>query len=297
MFKLLKWAVVLVVVLVVAAVVGLYLSLGVIVKRVVQTEGTKQLNVPTTLSSASVGVTSGSIGFKDFAIGSPAGFTAPQMFMVGGLKVDTAGVTHLKDKPLHVTLIAIDGPKLVVEQKGLELNFKKLMDGLPPKGEPSPSTAGDNPTKLIIDKLTVTNPTVQFIPDAGSLAGGAAGNALGAFGDLGKKAAAEATKQADKAVKPMTVTLPTFDVANIGNADGRGQGAEIKDVVVAVVQAMAQQAAKDHNLPIDPALLGGNLDSVKDKAKDAIQDQIQKNVGKLPGGAGDLLKGLGGGKK
>ena len=290
MFKLLKYAVVLVLVLIVGAIVAVYLGLGYVVKTVVQKEGTAQLNVPTTLDSASVGVTTGSIGFKGFALGSPAGFTAPQMLTVGGLTVETTGITHLRDKPLHVTLIQLDAPHLVLEQKGMQLNFKVLMDGLPSAGAPSPKTADANPIRLIIDKLTVAPTTVDVIPDAAGLAGGVAGNALGAFGDLGKKAAAQAESQAGKAVKPTTVSISGFDLSNIGNADGKGQGVEIKDVAAAVLQAMVAKAAKDNNLPIPAALLGGDLGSVQGKIGGAMQDQIKKQ-------AGDMLKGvLGGGK-
>ena len=295
MFKLLKYLVILIVVLVIGAAVAAYLSLGYVVKQVVQKEGTAQLNVPTTLGSAHLGLTSGSIGLTDLAIGSPAGFTAPQMLSVGSLKVDTAGITHLRDKPLHVTDIQVDAPKLVVEQHGMKLNFKELMDNLPGKSpatgepKPSPSTANQNPTKLVIDTLAITNATVQFIPDAA----GVADNALGGLGDVGKLAAKQADKQLGKSIKPTTVTLPSLTVRNIGNADGKMQGAEIKDVATAVITAMAQSAAKSANLPFDPALLNGNLDSVKGKAGDEIQQQLKK----LPGGAGGLLNGVLGGSK
>lgn len=302
MFKWIRRLVILVVLLVVGGVVALYLSLGRIVKSVVQKEGTEQLHVTTTLSSASVGVTSGSIGFKDFALGSPAGFSAPAMLTVGGLTVDTAGVTHLRDKPLHVTTIQLDAPHLVIEQKGTTLNFKALMDGLPgkaPAGEakPSPATADQNPLKLVIDTLNVNNATVEFIPDAAGTVNGVAGNALGALGDLGKQATAQADKQLAKQLKPMTITLPTMDVKNIGNADGKMQGAEVKDVVTAVIQAMVAKAVQDHNLPIPSALLQGNLASVKDKVSDTVQDEIKKQTGNLPGGAGKLLNGVLGGDK
>lgn len=294
-FKLLKYLVILVVVVVILAIGGLYFSLNYLVKSVVVNQGTAQLGVPTTLGSATLGLTGGSVGLKDFAVGSPQGFTAPQMLSVGNLKVDTAGLTHLMDKPLHVTDIQVDAPKLVIEQKGLTLNFKELLDHLPGKtatGESKPSsTPGtSNPTKLVIDTLAINNATVEIIPDAG----GAASGALGALGDVGKLAAKQADKQLDKAgIKPVTVTLPSLEVKNIGNTDGKMEGAEVKDVAAAIIQAMAASAAKSANLPIDPALLSGNLDSIKDKAGDEVQKQLKK----LPGGAGDAIKGLLGGKK
>ena len=80
---------------------------------------------------------------------------------------------------------------------------------------------------------------------------------------------------------------------NVGNADGKMQGAEVKDVAAAVIEAMAASAAKTANLPIDPGLIGGNLDTVKGK----LGDQVQSQLDKLPGGAGGLLNGVLGGKK
>ncbi len=295
MFKLLKLLVVVVVVLVIGAAVAAYLGLGYVVKRVVEAEGTAQLNVPTTVASATLGLTTGGIGLTDLAIGSPAGYSAPQLFAVHGLKVETAGLTHLRDRPLHVTTIAVDAPKLVVEQHGLQLNVQALLDHLPnrsPAGEskPSPATAEKNPVKLVIDTISITNATVQFIPDAN----GAASEALHGLGDLGKQLSGLAAKQLDQQLKATTVTLPTLTVKNVGNTDGKMQGAEIKDVAAAVIEAMASSAAKSANLPIDPAVLGGNVDSVKGKLPDGVQQQLDK----LPGGAGGLVNGfLNGGKK
>ncbi len=294
MFKLLKYLVILVVVLVVGAIIAAYFGVEYAVKRVVQAEGTAQLNVPVTIGSAGLNPFSGSVSVSGLTIGSPTGFTAPQMLSVGSSKVATTGLTHLLDKPLHVTLIEVDSTKLVIEQHGLKLNFKELLDGLPQKSatgetKPSPSTAGSNPMRFVIDTLSINGSTVDFIPDAA----GAAGGVLGKFGAAGAFAAHEADKKLDNSVKPTTITLPSLEVKNIGNADGKMQGAEVKDVVTAIVTAMAQSAIKTANLPIDPSLLSGNLDSVKGKASDAVQKQLDK----LPGGTGNMLNGLMGGKK
>ena len=294
-FKLLKYLVYLIVVLVIAAAVGGYLLLNYAVKRVVQAEGTAQLHVPTTVGSATVGLTTGGISFKDLALGSPAGFTAPQMLTVGGFAVTTPGLTHLRDKPLHVNTIALDAPHLVVEQHGTHLNFKALLDGLPGRtatGEPKPSadTAGQNPVKVVIDRVTISNATVGFVPDAGGTAAGV----LGAFGKIGQAAGHVAGQALDHQVKPVTVTLPDLTIKDIGNADGKMQGVEIKDVAAAVIEAMASAAAKTANLPIDPSLLDTNLGSVRDKLGGGVQQQLDQ----LPGGAGNVIGGLlGGGKK
>ncbi len=295
MFKLLKYLVILIVLAVVAGVAALYLSLDGIVKRVVEMEGTAQLNVPTTLGGASLGLLHGTVGLTELAVGSPAGFTAPQMLTVGGLTVDTGGITHLRDKPIRVADVELKAPHLVVEQKGTTLNVKQLLAGLPGRDAagrpaPSPATADQNPVRLVIDHLAITGATVDLIPDAG----GAASSALGGLGgNLGRAAGHVAGQALDKQVKPVTVTLPTLDLKDIGNTDGKMQGAEIKDVAAAVIEAMAAAAAKSEDLPFDPGLMSGNLDSVKDK----VGSQVQGQLDKLPGGAGKVLGGLLGGNK
>ena len=299
MFKWVRRLIFLAILLVVAVVAAAYFGVNWAVKRAVAYEGTQQLGVPVTVDGVSVGWTTGGIGFKEVDLGSPAGFTAPKMFTVGSLSVATTGITHLRDRPVHVTDIEVDAPHLVIEQKGSKFNFKELLNNLPGKtaggeSQPSPATADKNPTKLVIDKLAINNPTVEIIPDASGTLDSVAGNALGGLGTLGKQASALADKQLDRSVKPMTVTMASLTLTNIGNADGRGQGVEVKDVAAAVVQAMVAEAIKQNNLPIPPAVLQGNLASVKDKVGDAVKQQLQ---GKFPGGAGKLLDNVFGGNK
>ncbi len=290
-FKLLKYLVLLVLVAVIGAAVAAYVGVNYVVRRVIEKEATAQLGVPTALGGATLGWTTGGIGLINLSVGSPAGFTAPQMLGVGSLEVATPGFTHLLDKPLHVTTIAVDAPRLVLEQKGLTLNVQALLGHLPngtPGGErgPSPSTAGRNPLRLVIDTITIDHATVDVVPDPAGAASGLLGGRLGA---LGRAVGEQADKRLMKNLQPQTVTLPSLTVKNVGNADGRMQGAEVKDVAAAVIEAMAASAAKTAGLPIDPAALGGNLDSVKG----TVQDQFNK----LPGGAGGLLNGVLGGTK
>ena len=58
----------------VIAVVGVYLSLGSIVKTAVQKGGTHALGVETTLSSASVNLFGGDLGLNELAVRNPPGF-------------------------------------------------------------------------------------------------------------------------------------------------------------------------------------------------------------------------------
>ena len=67
-----KWLIRIIVALVILLVVGvfaLYLSLDHIVKSVVESQGTEQLNVPTTLGSVDLGLFKGTVSMDDMAIG------------------------------------------------------------------------------------------------------------------------------------------------------------------------------------------------------------------------------------
>jgi hypothetical protein len=223
----------------------------------------------TTLASVNLGLVSGTVSLDSFAIGSPTGFTEPQMFAVGKLAVDTGGVMRLRDEPIHISTIIIDQPQLVIEQHGTKLNFKELMDHLPSHPEQSPPqatpSAPSKPVKFIIDTLSITNAHVVLRSDIPGLD------------------------------KPRDLALPTMTMQKIGNADGANNGAAIKDVVTTVISTMVAEATKDKSLPPEiTALLSGNLDSVQDKLTSDAQKQLDKK--KIPVDVNGLLNQLGGNK-
>jgi hypothetical protein len=265
-----KWLIRLIVVVIVVLVVGvgvLLLKLDGLVKSEIETQGTEQLKVPTTLGGVSLGLTSGTVGLDTLAIGSPAGFTAPQMFSVGKLSLDTGGIMRLRDKPIHLASITIDQPKLVVEQHGSKLNFRELLDNLPShpdQGQPASSTQ-TQPTKLIIDTLSITNAHVLLQSDIPGL------------------------------TKPVDVAIPSIEMKNIGNADGADNGAAIKDVITSVITKMVDEASHSSGLPVDvQGLLSGNLSGVQDKLTQSAQQQLDKL--KVPVNVGGLLNQITGNK-
>src|SRR5581483_11538114 len=106
--KIFKWIVVVVVLLIVAAVVFVYLNIDHIVKNTVQTQGSEQLKVPTKLDGVSLGLFKGTVDLNHLTVGSPPGFSAPEMLALGGLKVDTGGLSNLRKEPIHVSSIVVD---------------------------------------------------------------------------------------------------------------------------------------------------------------------------------------------
>src|SRR5688572_25561438 len=137
--KKLMWVVLALIVLVVVGVTIFLMKLDGIIQHTVETQGSKQLNVPVKLGGANLSILGGNLSLKDFELGSPAGYTAPQMFSLGKAGV-TVSYSDLKGTPVKVANIELDQPKLVIEQKGQTFNFKTLIDNMP-KGDPSTDPA------------------------------------------------------------------------------------------------------------------------------------------------------------
>jgi hypothetical protein len=265
-----KWLIRIVVAIVLLLIVGvgvLYFSLDGIVKHVVESQGTEELKVPTTLSSVSLGLGKGTVDLNTLGVGSPPGFTAPEMFSVGKMSVDTGGLGRLRDQPIHISTIAIDAPVLVIEQHDLKLNFRELINNLPSstdKGTSTTTSDGKPATKLVIDSLTISNAHVKLqagIPGLG---------------------------------KEQDIALPTMTMLKIGNADGTDTGVAIKDVVIAVITKMVAQTTHSPGVPTAvQALLSGNLTDVQGKLTGAAQDELGKL--KLPGSLGKNANDAAGG--
>lgn len=260
--KIVKWVVIAVVLLLVVGALVLYMNLNGIVKRTVESQGSEQLKVPTTLNGVSLGLFKGTVDFNNLNVGSPAGFNAPHMLSLGGLSVDTGGLMQLRKEPVHVNSIRVDQPKLVIEFAGTEVNFKKLLDSLPSNPDQNPAD-GKKPTKLIIDSLQVNNAHVVL----------RGMDQLNQIPGLSKLVNIPAE---------LDLAIPSIEVKNIGNADGAQNGAAIKDVVSTLITQMAAKAAESDKLPPEVrALLSGNLDAVKDKLTSAAKAELTRFTGKL----------------
>lgn len=251
--KLIRRIVLAVVVLIVVALVILYLSLDHIIKNTVQSQASSSLNLPTTLGSANLSLFGGKLNLSNLQVASPKGFSAPQMLDVGSTDL-AVSYGQLRSDPVHVAAITIANPKLVIEQKNGELNFKQAMDDMP-QSDAAPSNS--QPLKLIIDDLKLTNPQVVV-------------KGLGA---------------AD-----IPVTLPSLELKNIGNGDGAQNGAAVKDVVSQIITAMAASATNSSALTAEfKTLLSANVGAAMAK----LGAEAQKSVANaIPGPVGHSLSQL-----
>jgi uncharacterized protein involved in outer membrane biogenesis len=264
MKKPIKVAIVVVIGIIVVALAIAYINLDSIIRSTVESQGTQQLQVATKLGGVNLSLFGGSLTLKDFSLGSPKGFSEPQMLALGQADVKVS-LSGLRGEPKHISTITLDKPKLVIEQNGLNLNFKALADQLPKSdapAQPQPAESGET-MKLIIDQLNINGAEVVL---KGNLPG---------------------------LSQSLTIPIPDLAMQNIGNAGDAKNGAAIKDVVMDVVTAMVAKAADSDKVP--PALktlLKGNLADVGAQLGTMASDQITKQLGEGVGAAaGDVLKG------
>ncbi len=260
--------------LVIVGVGALYFYRNSLIRSAVESQANSSLGVKTTLGSANVGIFGGTLSLGDLKIGSPAGFTADQMFTLGELGL---GVNYgdLRKEPIHVNKITIDKPNVMIEMVDGKFNFQALMNqmnnGAPPStkdGKPA------EPVRLIIDELTLKDAVVRV--------------------------------KAPLLPQEITVNIPSVTLNNIGNADGSQNGAAIKDVVGAMMSALAASASNSDllkNFGGFDKMLGEQANQVMGKISKQLGDQVGKITGQLDkvigGGAGDsvnkALQGVTGG--
>ena len=247
------------VVLIVLALFGVFMYLDRIVKSTIETQASSQLAVPTTLDKASLSLLGGKVNLTQLDIGSPKGFSADHMFELGGLDV-AVDYGQLKKEPIRIKQITITKPKFVLEQADGKMNFKAIMDQLPPT-DPNKKTV-----KVIIDELTVTDATVEV--RLGKLPG---------LGDM----------------KPIVVNVPSMTLKSIGSDGNAQNGAALKDVVMQVATALASKAGDSGALPAQfKALLGGDLASVAGKLGGEFTKQLGGITQGLQGNLEKVVPGV-----
>jgi len=236
--------------LVVVALVAVWLNLAHIVKTEVEKEGSKSLRLETTLDTASIALFGGKLDLHGFAIGSPHGFNAKKMLEAGNIGV-AVSFGALRHRPIHVGSLTIEKPKLVIEQSGGALNFRKAMELLPASDPNKP------PMKLVIDQLDVTDAEVVIRPGLPGVQ------------------------------EEILVPVPALSMKDVGRGTGAHNGAAIKDVAMQVMTALAEKAAQSDKLPVQlRALLHLNAAEVAAKLG---AEAIKHVAAQVPGELGKKL--------
>jgi hypothetical protein len=256
----------------VLVVVGLILAvvtfsnLGKIIKVGVEKGGTVVLGVPVTLKDATVSVKEGSVGMDGLAIGSPAGFTAPDMFSLGHASA-TVDIGSLRGDEIVVKEVVVDGPRITLEFAGGTTNWGTLMARL--QKEPSPEEkAKESKKKMRIDRIAVSNGkiTIAGIPLAGSA----------------------------------TVPLPSLELKDVGSGGGGGGGggSSVRTVIADVVSKLYAGIidAAGSVVPTEQLQkLGAGALSAAGQAGGAAAGAAKGAAGAAAGAAKGALKGILGG--
>lgn len=295
--KLLKIALILVIVLVVIIGVAIW-QIGSIAKIVMERGTTAALGVPTQINDVDISLIGGSVKVSGLEIQNTPDFETPALMKVGGIIVDVESGSLLSDVVV-VSLIEMRDMEVFFEAKGTKNNFKPILVNLREFKGAEDETEKDAVSETSDDK-TEDESAKRFVVDRLVLAG------MSVHVDV-------------SGMKKMTVKLPDIELTDL--TDENAGGVLIEELVGKIVPLiMAETLRSVADLPIDlvkdigddvlklgdtlgqdaikilgqgmPELFG---DAVGTVGKEA--DKTLKNIDKTLNEAGEKLKGLFGGKK
>lgn len=300
MKKVLKIAVILVVVLLLMVGAGVLLvlsNINSIAKKGIEAGGSYALGVPTTVQSVSLHPLAGQMSLSGLNVANPSGFSAGHFLSLGSGDVAVT-LSSLQSDVIQVPTFKLDTIDVNLERKEGSSNYKVILDNLAklqsgPKSAPASTPGGGSHKKLVIKDLELTKISVHV-------------DMLGAGGGVGKVL--------NSAAK-IDLPIEKIQLTNVGQTGTgvQGTGVTVEQLTGLIVQAVLTAAAERGGGLIPADILGdlkgglGNLGAlpmnVVGKAGDvasqlggAVGDTVGK-VGDVGKGVGDALGGLLGGKK
>jgi hypothetical protein len=257
MKKLFLGVVIVLVVLIVAAVIGVGLFLDSIVKMGMETVGPKITQVSIKVDAVNLSLLNGSARVKGFVVGNPEGYKTPQAISVGSAAVGVNPLTIFSDK-IVVRSVRIEAPEITFEGGLGGNNLSKIMDNVNavaknggPAATNTTARAGNEPgRKMEVDDFLITGAIVHV-----SLTG------IGG--------------------REMTLTLPDIHLTNLGTDRAGITATDLTRRVLGAITTATIKAVA--NATTDIGKVTGNL------GKDA-QKAVDQNVDKISRGIGGLLK-------
>jgi hypothetical protein len=143
----------LVVVLAVAGIVVAILFTDKAVKTVVETAGTKTLNVGVQVGKANASLLSGAVRLQDITVANPPGYQGAALVKLQRVDLQ-ADVASVLSKQVLIKDMKLQNMEVFVEQKGLQNNLYQVIK---PLREPHERTG----KSLVIDNLEIANVTVH----------------------------------------------------------------------------------------------------------------------------------------
>lgn len=168
-FKFIMWLII----LLIALVIGIYLSLGFIVKKAVSTAVPPITGTPASVENVDISLFKGHIGIEGLKVGNPRGFAEENIFELGSVMVDFDLKSILTDK-IIIKQIAIKKTKVDAEiNKSGDINLTVLQNNVnsylgttssEPKAEAKKETpsSAQSGKKVIIKKLTIDDSTLTL---------------------------------------------------------------------------------------------------------------------------------------
>jgi hypothetical protein len=218
MMKLLKLAVLGLVVLLIGGYFVVAYALGSVVKAGVNNFGPKLTQTKVELAGANLSPLTGSGTLSGLAVGNPKGWSEGNAFFLGKVHVDVEPMSILGD---HVVIneITIDQPEFAYETKIFSSNIKDLLKNIEQftgGGGKTAETKDGKPIRFVVKKFRMTN----------------------AKATLGTSGAA------------LPVPLPPLSLDDVGVAEGgitadQLAGVIMKNVLGSIVSGTAQELAKD----------------------------------------------------
>jgi hypothetical protein len=257
MKKLFLGVVIVLVVLIVAAVIGVGLFLDSIVKMGMETVGPKITQVSIKVDAVNLSLLNGSARVKGFVVGNPEGYKTPQAISVGSAAVGVNPLTIFSDK-IVVRSVRIEAPEITFEGGLGGNNLSKIMDNVNavaknggPAATNTTARAGNEPgRKMEVDDFLITGAIVHV-----SLTG------IGG--------------------REMTLTLPDIHLTNLGTDRAGITATDLTRRVLGAITTATIKAVA--NATTDIGKVTGNL------GKDA-QKAVDQDVNKISRGIGGLLK-------
>lgn len=155
--KLVKWAIVPVIVLLVVLCVALCFFGGYILKVGIETAATKALNVGVDIDGLDISLLKSTVEINGLIVRNPPGYTYENLLELVSGRV-TASVTSLLKDTVRIKELRLNGINLVIEQKALSNNLHDIVSSIAAGDKRESEPSGK---KLQIDELEITDIKVK----------------------------------------------------------------------------------------------------------------------------------------
>lgn len=143
-----------VLVILLLAIIGLWLSVDWLAKRAVEGGTRHATGVPTQVGNLRLGVFSGELALQDMRVANPPGYRAEHIFVLESLELDVHPRSLLEDV-VRVPRLMIEGVQLNLEREQGRANYSEILDNVRRLGEGKPAREEEKEKRFIIHELRI----------------------------------------------------------------------------------------------------------------------------------------------